>query len=219
MRHGNRKFRPRPGPGSRHSPGGARHATTRAARATTSRVLVIGSSPVLVRARTTPRALASREQPRTPATARLLRLLLFLALALTTQFIFPPTATFPHPSPSPDADSPECRGTLVSALRVYSKASSSAENGRHDVAVDLCTEVRPDPLTPVDYTKACSDISVNRINARDPFLAFSAVGAIRPPPPFRTPPPLAHALTTRDSTPARRRSPSRSSRGTRRTSP
>ena len=111
-----------------------------------------------------------------------LRLLLFLALALTTRIPFPPTATFPHPSPSPDADSPECRGTLVSALRVYSKASSSAENGRHDVAVDLCTEVRPDPLTPVDYTKACSDISVNRINARDPFLAFSAVGAIRPPP-------------------------------------
>jgi DNA mismatch repair protein MLH1 len=57
-----------------------------------------------------------------------------------------------------DSNSEECQGTLINALRIYSGAKASAENGRHDVAVDAYTEVRPPPrfdrFTPTRIARA-----------------------------------------------------------------
>lgn len=57
----------------------------------------------------------------------------------------------PHPRPDAGTDTSfssfpgDVSGTLVSALRLYHKAKAAASNGRHDVAVQRFTEVRPQP--------------------------------------------------------------------------
>ena len=65
----------------------------------------------------------------------------------TSKFV---PSTRPHRTDPPTLPStentPDSEGTLVSALRLYSAAKASAEAGRHDVAVESFTEVRPQLL-------------------------------------------------------------------------
>ena len=58
----------------------------------------------------------------------------------------------PHPPPDAGTDTSfssfpgDVSGTLIAALRQYHKGKAAANNGRHDVAVQRFTEVRPSPL-------------------------------------------------------------------------
>lgn len=66
-------------------------------------------------------------------------------------------------------------GTLVAALRQYHKGKAAANNGRHDVAVQRFTEVRPRPLiTSIDtFQRARAPTFFTRVGRSAPILDCS----------------------------------------------